>query len=116
VVRSATVFDNVGMKVSVPDKDKIFLAPQTQSVQVAFTNANNSPFTGTVHVKITTDDFKPLQQLKQTVTLAEGRRSLQKPLTTNQPFLAFIAIRFTWNKAAVPAGQKRLTSVTSLKK
>jgi hypothetical protein len=72
VVRSATVFDNVGMKVSVPDKDKIFLAPQTQSVQVAFTNANTSPFTGTVHVKITTDDFKPLQQLKQTVILAKG--------------------------------------------
>ena len=72
VVRSATVFDNVGMKISVPDKDKIFLAPLTQSVQVVFTNTNSLPFTATVHVKITTDDYKPLQQLKQTIILEKG--------------------------------------------
>jgi hypothetical protein len=72
VVRSATVFDNVAMKVSVPDKDKIFLAPQMQTLQVAFTNMNATPFTGTVHVKITTDDHKPLKAVKQTLTLAKG--------------------------------------------
>jgi cephalosporin-C deacetylase-like acetyl esterase len=60
-VRSMTPFDRVVMQVDVNDKDKIFLDTQSMVVNVQLKNDNKSAIKATLHVDVTTDDFKPVQ-------------------------------------------------------
>lgn len=60
-VRNMTPFDRVVMQVDVKDKDKIFLDTQSMAVNIQLKNENKNNVNATLHVDVTTDDFKPVQ-------------------------------------------------------
>jgi cephalosporin-C deacetylase-like acetyl esterase len=73
--RNITTFDKVAMQVTVADDDYIFDAPKPLTLTVALDNQNTTAFPATLQVEVTTDDFKPVQSLKQTFTLATGAKT-----------------------------------------
>jgi cephalosporin-C deacetylase-like acetyl esterase len=87
-VRNLTPLDLVRMNVEVPDTDKIFLAPQSHSLSVTVTNNNKTPIAATLHIDITTDDFKPLKSIKQPLTLKPAA-TVNKPVRFTPPAPGF---------------------------
>jgi cephalosporin-C deacetylase-like acetyl esterase len=87
-ISSATTQDKLNVSVAVLDRDYIFLSPNPIAIQVKVENNNRWPVSGTLLIKLTTDDYQPVSYDSVCIAL-NPEQSAVLPFTLNNPDAGF---------------------------